>query len=542
MKSTSHTFAGQDVLTSIHQEETFEDVPTNDWPTPQIIEGTLPAVEPYQPDMIPHAFRAWISDTANRMQVPPDYLAATLVTLCGSLIGSRCAVKPKAKDNWQIVPNLWGMIIGDPSQLKTGSAQQPLKFLAPLIEDAQRDFAERLSEHDLETASYVADRKRLEREMKNKDKAIREQAKAELAELKKTEKPSPTLRRYEVNDINSAKLAYLCAENPQGLLSFNDEIVSLIKSFEMKGNELGRGFYLKAWDGTQRHTVDRVMSGSFFIRYLCLSVFGTTQPDKVRAYLADAKGGNNDGLIQRFQIMVYPDPLHRDYVDTDPDKQAWATAQSVICKLAELEDFGSLGAEQQAEKEIPAFRFDSDAQPIFKNWAIELEAELQEFSNSQLMREHLAKYRSLMPSLALIFHLINVAQAPKLYNGRIKPDSALMAVKWCDYLKSHARRVYDGLGAKGAEGAAILSDRILKGLLTDGFSLRNIQRKGWSGLTDGKAIAAALERLQDADWIAAMPTPPIGKAGGRPSDKAYAINPNVFQWSPLTDKTDRTHE
>lgn len=518
-----------DQFPQIAEGETFKDVPTNDWPTPQIIEGTLPAVEPYQPEMMPHAFRAWISDTANRMQVPPDYLAATLVTLCGSLIGSRCAVKPKAKDNWAKVPNLWGMIIGDPSQLKTGSAAQPLKFLAPLIDDAQRDYAERLSEHDLETASYVADRKRLEREMKAKDKATREQAKAELAELRKTEKPRPTLKRYEVNDINPAKLAYLCAENPQGLLSFNDEIVSLLKSFEMKGNELGRGFYLKAWDGMQRHTVDRVMSGSFFIPNLCLSVFGTTQPDKVRAYLGDAMGGNNDGLIQRFQIMVYPDPIHRDYVDTDPDRQAWATAQSVICKLAELTDFESLGAERETSDKMPAFRFDTDAQPIFKNWAIELEAELQDFSNSQLMREHLAKYRSLMPSLALIFHLVNVAQNPKRYNGKIKSDSALMAVKWCSYLKSHARRVYDGLGAKGAEGAAILSDRIQKGILTDGFTLRDIQRKGWSGLTDGKAIAAALERLQDADWIAAMPTPPISETGGRPSGKPYAINPNVFQ-------------
>jgi len=463
------------------------------------------------------------------MQVPPDYLAAPLVTLCGSVIGSRCAVKPKARDRWATVPNLWGMVIGDPSQLKTGSTSEAMAFLRPLDEQARQEFAQALNDYELETAAYEADRKRLEREMKGKDKAKREQAKAELAELKKTAKPCPTLKRYKVNDSTPEKLAELCAENPQGLLSFRDEIVGLLRTFDKQGHELARGFYLESWTGTNPYTVDRVMKGTFFIPNLCLSVFGTTQPDKVRGYLADAMGGNNDGLIQRFQVMVYPDPLHRDYVDKRPDAQAWATAQSVIEKLAALTDFEGHGAEREQWDKMPAFRFDEDAQPIAERWARQLEAELFNDAHSPLMREHLAKYRSLMPSLALIFHLVNVAQSPKLYTGRIKADSARMAVKWCDYLASHARRVYDGLGAKGAIGAVTLSERILKGDLTDGFTLRDIQRKGWSGLTEHKAITTALEHLQDADWLAPLPALPMNETVGRPAGTAYVVNPNVFQ-------------
>jgi len=517
-----------DTFPQIAEGEAFEDVPTTDWPTPQRIAGQLPAVEPYDPEMMPHAFRDWIADTADRMQVPPDYLAAPLVTLCGSLIGSRCAVKPKAFDRWATVPNLWGMIIGDPSQLKTGSTSEAMAFLKPLEEQARQEFAESLSEYDLETAGYEADRKRLEREMKGTDRAKREQAKAELADLKKTEKPRPTLKRYKVNDSTPEKLAELCAENPQGLLSFRDEIVGLLQTFDKQGHELARGFYLEAWTGTNPYTVDRVMKGTFFIPNLCVSVFGTTQPDKVRGYLANAMGGNNDGMIQRFQIMVYPDPLHRDYVDKRPDAQAWATAQSVIEKLATLTDFESLGAENEVWDKMPAFRFDTDAQPIAEKWARELEAELHNDANSLLMHQHLAKYRSLMPSLALIFHLVNVAQSPKLCNGKIKRDSAIMAVKWCDYLASHARRVYYGLGARGAAGAVTISAHILKGDLTDGFTVRDIHKKGWSGLPETKVIIAALDRLQDADWIAPMPAAPTADAGGRPGGTAYMVNPNVF--------------
>jgi hypothetical protein len=207
--------------------------PIRVWPVPRQIDGALPTVETYQSDMMPLAFRDWIADTAHRMQVPPDYLAATLVTLCGSLIGARCAVKPKAHDRWSVVPNLWGMIIGDPSQLKTPSTSEVMAFLRPLEQQARQDFAERKANYELESEIQAADRKRLEREMKDKDKIVREKAKAELSELNKV--VSPLLKRYMVNDCTPEKLAELCAENPQGLLSFRDEIVGLLKSLKNKG-------------------------------------------------------------------------------------------------------------------------------------------------------------------------------------------------------------------------------------------------------------------------------------------------------------------
>jgi hypothetical protein len=272
------------------------------------------------------------------------------------------------------------------------------------------------------------------------------------------------------------------------------------------------------------------MKGSFFIPNLCLSVFGTTQPDKIRTYLADALGGNNDGLIQRFQLMVYPDPVHRNYVDAKPDGSAWAAAQSVISKLAEMNDFEALGAVKEHWDKMPAFRFENDAQELVKDWTIALEKQLFEGNQTPLMQEHFGKYRSLMPSLALIFHLVNMAQSPKLYNGQIKRESAEMAIKWCDYLASHAQRIYDGLCAKGAEGAVNICERIMKRDLLDRFTLRDIQRKGWAGLTDRKTIAAALEKLEDAHWIIQVedqsePNP----IGGRPTGAAYIINPLVFQ-------------
>jgi len=62
---------------------------------------------------------------------------------------------------------------------------------------------------------------------------------------------------------------------------------------------------------------------------------------------------------------------------------------------------------------IPFYHFSEDAQEVFYSWLKDLQEKIQS-ENASLMVEHLSKYRSLMPSLALIFHLINVASGDQL--------------------------------------------------------------------------------------------------------------------------------
>ena len=52
-----------------------------------------------------------------------------------------------------------------------------------------------------------------------------------------------------------------------------------------------------------------------------------------------------------------------------------------------------------------------------------------------------------MPSLALIFHLVDCVTHNT--QGQVGLESAKQAVNWCEYLETHARRVYglfDGMG------------------------------------------------------------------------------------------------
>ena len=73
------------------------------------------------------------------------------------------------------------------------------------------------------------------------------------------------------------------------------------------------------------------------------------------------------------------------------------------------------------------------------------------------MQAHLAKYRSLMPSLALLFALADG------HTDSVPISHARLACDWCDYLETHANRVYSAQARPEHHAAIALSKRLAKG-------------------------------------------------------------------------------
>jgi hypothetical protein len=259
-----------------------------------------------------------------------------------------------------------------------------------------------------------------------------------------------------------------------------------------------------------------------------LSLFGGIQPAKLLSYLTKTvKNIENDGLVQRLQLAVYPDTgkswkLVDEYPDTDKKNRAFA----VIETLATM-DFVAAGAHQEDDEAIPFFRFSSEAQEFFYECLRRLETEkLRNSDEESIMVEHLGKFRSLLPSLALVFHLIEVAD--RTASGSVSLHSLQQAAQWCDYLESHARRIYGLVSNSALQAATRLAAKIKNGSLRDRFTARDVYRKQWGLLEDKDAAQAAINELVAAGWLRQdVQAPRFPGQPGQPPLPTFEINPKV---------------
>ena len=386
-----------------------------EWPDPQPLQDPLPPVEPFERELLPGTLRPWVEDIANRLQIPLDYPAVGVMVVLGSIVGRQIAIRPKRVDDWQVVPNLWGGIVGRPSLLKSPALQEILRPLAPMEAKAKEEHEEALQDYEARQLVSAAKQKNAKDDLKKAVKCGGDPYEMAVLALAGSAEEAPGRRRYRTNDVTIEKLGELLRENSRGLLINRDELIGLLRSLDKEGHESDRAFYLEAWNGTGRFVFDRIGRGTVDIEAACVSVLGGIQPGPLAVYMRRAaKGGaDDDGLVQRFQMLVWPDPP-AGWVDVDtlPNEEDRKRVFEVFERLDHI-DPPSLGAEvPESEDELPFLRFTSEAQEQFREWRSELEIRLRLDNLHPMMESHLAKYRSLIPSLALIIHLVDVVPPP----------------------------------------------------------------------------------------------------------------------------------
>lgn len=344
--------------------------------------------------------------------------------------------------------------------------------------------------------------------------------------MKKCDKTRDSVRRRLRDGIgelgresNFAMCRACCAAD--SVILVRDELIGFLKSLDMESQQAARAFYLEAWDGNGSYESDRIGRGNTRVQAVCLSLVGTCQPGPLGEYLSQAvRGGvGDDGLMQRFQLAVWPDDFG-PWVNIDrfPDSNARNRAFAVFDRLDQI-DAEAIGASSDAfdDSGIPYLRFDDAAYERFVEWMTERENHLRSGAESPAIESHLTKYRSLIPSIALVCHLVDGG------TGAVTLPALEQAIAWGGYLESHARRIY----AQGCEpalpAATLLGTRLLSGTPASGFTLRDVYRRGWSGLTTKEDVQAAVNVLIDLDWLRheSLPT------GGAPKT-VYHVNPKVL--------------
>jgi len=314
----------------------------------------------------------------------------------------------------------------------------------------------------------------------------------------------------------------------------HDEITTWLRQMEKPGRDTDRGFYLTGWSGTKVWDVDRIERGDHSA-IPCVSFAGGIQPGPLASLLRQLKSdeSSDDGLLQRFQLLIWPDEDSTwGRVDRKINAEAAQRYERILRALLEL-------------KGVP-LRFNAESQAIFNDWWDQLERRLR--AKPQPMApevvNHLSKYRGLMPTLAALFELIQRADegsslvpqndladdnSPFTVTSklvRIRKDCTERAIRLCSFLESHMQRVYGSLASARRQIAAGLAEKIKVGKLgKTEFTKRQIYRdKDWAGLETEDEVKDVLNFLEEMGWVRRIERRTSGRTG-----EVWLINPKIWQ-------------
>jgi len=515
------------------------DVNGDGWPEPDGLPDPLLSVMPYQSDLLPSEVGNAVDDVAERMQCPPDFPAAAMLVALAAVIGCRVGIRPRRCDDWLVVPNLWGCVVGRPS-LKKSPAIGHAETRIRAIEARERErLAESVKDHDVDVILAESNMKAIKRRMDQAVKAFDEDEARRLAlEIKEIQDAAqPVPRRIITSSTSIEKLCEMLNMHPAGMLMWVDELVGWMRGLDRHDMAGVRQQYLTLWNGVGRLNIDRIGRGETVVEHPCLSLFGCATPGGLSDYIAAAvRGGRgDDGLIQRLQILVWPDsPKEYRLVDRWPDSSARLALAGVFEDLADIDPDGFADRDGFDDRGIPWVRFDDDGQDAFDEWDLSTQNRIRSGELPESFESHLSKYASMVPSIALVLHLAGGGR------GAVDGHATRLAIRWAEYLESHAARLYSVAVAPERRLAKPLLRRLIDWPSDKPIRVRSIAEKGWSGLSDAEVVGSVMELLIELGWLRAVPVVPT--AGGRPTTD-FVIHPRAAEFlNGPKDETRKTHE
>jgi hypothetical protein len=160
--------------------------------------------------------------------------------------------------------------------------------------------------------------------------------------------------------------------------------------------------------------------------------------------------------------------------------------------------------------------FSASTQQTFNEWYVQNENMLINGNLDSARQSHFAKYRSLVPALALLYHLLDG------HAGPVCEDCLNRSVLFSNYLKHHANRVYASVSGRDSAAVRLLAERLLVHQLPDGFTCRTLTLRGWSGLGTKEQAQDAIDSLVEYGWL----TETVINGVGRPTIQ-YSLHPEA---------------
>jgi putative DNA primase/helicase len=451
--------------------------------------------------LLPDALMPWVEDVAKRFSCPIEYAAVGALIAASAAVGSSVAVLPKRNDTWHEYANLWGIIVGSPSSMKSTPLSEMLRPLKKVEDRLKESF--QVADDLWQKEAKIIDAKNSA--IRDAQKKLTKDAIKDGADIADLELPEelelparPFQPRYVAKDITPERLEIELVNNTRGIMVYHDELQKLFSTFCRSGHEGARSLYLSGWSGHDWLDTLRMTRADVSAEKYSLGVVGTIQPGPLSSFVSDAGTKNDDGFMQRFGLMVWPDDSYGfKSIDTAPDEAARIKYVNCIERLAMINLKGgqSVGIEIQGVRG-PALRFDDQAAQAFKTWMEDHMNALKRSDEGEALIAHLSKYRKLVPALALIDHVCNLDRFGS--TGSIDKSSVERAILLADILSSHARKVYNDETSPVVEKA----NRLLKAARkitgkTRVWTVRDICRANRKGMKTKEDVIPVIKLLME---------------------------------------------
>lgn len=458
---------------------------------PQPPQLKLRSVPEFPVELLPESIQRYLALCAYQMCTPVIYQATVFLAIVGGLIGRAVQLNMRPGHDWKEVANAWAMIVGQPSARKSPTLRQMFDLLNPIEEEAKQEYAHAL-------------------------KGFNDAQNAEPKPKGKHPPPHPKRRRLLTDDATTAKLRELLSENPRGLILRSDELKGQLEKLDRDGNEGDRSFLMQCWAGLGLYNEDRIARGSHLQIPLTLSYIGCIQPVCLAHYVQQSVGESKgaDGLLQRFQMIAFPD-LNPDYQickEEMPDE--WKDAMvrlmtNIECKMRDS---------------TRILKFSEEAQVYFNQWETTLQQNARSGIHPPHWESHLGKQSKLLASLCIILHVITEVLPESTEQNEIALSTIQTAEKLVSHYLEHALRCYDSVESLTMSDARKILNAILKKKLKTRFKAAEIYQNGIGGMDHYRATNA-LQLLQDLQCVALHK---VFNRTGR-SSEYWIVHPKLFE-------------
>lgn len=481
-----------------------------EWPEPDmsLLHSRRSTPPEFPIELFGDRWAAWMTATAENTSAPVDYVAAGMLACATALIGG--ARRSAPWEGWKEPTILNFGVLGDPSASKTPALRPSMALVRETEKLMNEDYADRLREYETQLAFASA----CEDQWKASVKDAAEKGTPPPDKPEGAVRPeAPALRRVLVGDTTPEALTTVLANNPKGVLLFNDELTGFFKNLTRYSGD-ARALYVSAFNGDAMQA-DREKYGGTprVVPFFGVSILGGIQPDRLSEMM---KGDADDGLLARF-ILLWPNSVPRARPTARVDH---AFAESAFNRLSSI----NCPTDQEGGHSPTVLPFDDDAAALFEQWW-KLSGSSKE-TLSGLVKSFYGKLPGMCIRLACVFEHLEWSAGQGPEPTGISLLSVRRACQFVDgYVWPMAKRVYsDVIRTRVDHQATALCQKIVAERMTvingkavyRDYHIPNVNNAG--------EAAPVIGLLLERDWLFAADN---DGARGRPS-KDYAVNPKVF--------------